>query len=159
MFTIYIYACANSGYQALCSSFHKLWATLNLSNFYAQHTLKPFLINHPLRSMRRRKCGKRGTNVPVFLSGTCFSAPFVHQQPTCLTHEENTSALCGKIKGGRGPRSEHNLYMAWKVHAWPAHLHCWHFYKNQLTLGPPLWTMYSNHCLIRARFFWHKVEC
>ena len=37
-----------------------------------------------------------------FLSGTCFSAPFVRQQPSCLTHEENTSALCGKIKGGRG---------------------------------------------------------
>ena len=52
---------------------------------------------------------------PMFLSfprERAFSVPFVHQQPSCLTHEENTSALSGKIKGGRGPRSWHNLCMA-----------------------------------------------
>ena len=91
---------------------------------------------------------------PMFLSFPREHAvPFVHQQPSCLTHEENASALCGKIKGGRGPRSQHNLYMAWKLHAWLAHLHYWHSYKNQLTIGAPLWTVYSNHCLIRAWFF------
>ena len=46
---------------------------LNLSYYYAQHTFKPFLINRPLRSIRRRKCGKKGTNVSVFSSGTCSS--------------------------------------------------------------------------------------
>ena len=38
-----------------------------------------------------------------------------------------------------GQRSQENLSTAWKVHAWPPHLHCWHFYKNQLTLRSPLW--------------------
>lgn len=44
---------------------------------------------------------------PMFLSfprERAFSVPFVHQQPSCLTHEENTSALSGKIKGGRGAK-------------------------------------------------------
>lgn len=159
MFTIYTYACANSGYQALCSSFHKLWATLNLSYYYAQHTFKPFLINHPLRSMRRRKCGKRGTNVPVFSLRNMFFSSFCASATLLSNSWRKHVSSMWKNKRRKGPRSEHNLCMAWKVHAWPAHLHCWQFYKNQLTLGPPLWTMYSNHCLIRARFFWHKVEC
>ena len=62
------------------------------------HNIQPFLINRPLRSMRRRRCGKRGTNAPVFPLRNMFFQ-LVHQQPSCLTHEENVSFLCGKIKG------------------------------------------------------------